>query len=94
MKRAYNPIDIPSCLCGQMPHIRNRIASHTHASRLVGFREAFDENGNFVDGSKLRIVKLPLWICGCVKCRIAGKGGTKREAVEAFRREVEINVTG
>lgn len=84
MKRKYIQIDIPSCLCGRMPVIENR-----KSCNIPAWHMAFDINANsFV------LCHLSEWACGCYHCNIVFNGATKREAVEAFRLEVETNVTG
>lgn len=90
MKRRYKAMTLPVCLCGRRPEVHNRVRAHELPFSVIRFEERLDENGEMC-GFFCLTKKKPLWLCGCGHCRIVGGGNTKREAVEAFRREVANN---
>ena len=89
MKKPYQPIDLPVCLCGRRPAIANRVRNNESLYHMTSF-EPVTVNGQTV-GYTLDLVRRPMWLCGC-ECGQVGAGSTKRAAVDAFRKGVEISV--
>lgn len=92
MKKKYDPIALPVCLCGQQTEYvdaRKKFGIFWNNAPIRKKWEALD-----VYVPKLHIPQGHRYGCICRHCDIVKSSGTKRQAVEAFRREVEINVTG
>lgn len=91
MKEKYSPIQLPVCLCGRQTEFvdaRKKFGIWNNAP-IRKQLEALD-----VYVPKLHIPQGHRYGCICRHCGIVKPSGTKRQAVEAFMREVEINVTG
>lgn len=84
MKKKYDPIRVPVCRCGQRPGIHNRIIDGFPAVIHV-----FDMKNNL-----FKQFHVHMWLCGCTACDIVVSGPTKRAAVNAFEKAVEIHVEG
>lgn len=89
MKKKYDPIRVPVCRCGHQADVTNRLREHMPPFTV--FALSMNEDGRIV-GFTPKIKKNPNWLCGCVECEIVAGGSTKRMAMQAFEKAVEIHV--
>lgn len=90
MKKKYDPIIVPVCRCGKY-------------ANFVDVRKKFGAYNNspvikMMLSRGILIRKFPMpplgrrYACVCLECGIVKSAATKRAAVEAFAREVEVGV--
>lgn len=97
MKKKYDPIRVPVCRCGRQSLVSNRITA-SYPAWVFRFQTVDNDERNAMSpGERLKLLTMchvPMWLCGCPDCEIYAPGHTKRAAIAAFEKQVEVCVYG